>query len=176
MSETSPEGVWIVEVVDGAKDRLRSGRIGLMSIDVSAPVTRGRFSVTADSISINLDLGMDKLTTRNFIMQAAARTLVTRHDAHELNYQGTGRNAAPWRVSGVAKSGDVDVNLDLTITPMGPAVDPMAGIEIIGSANVGTVHLPIPGLGTVEDFSFDVDAKLGLTASTVEPSGGHPGA
>ena len=93
MSETSPVGVWIVEVVDGAKVRLRSGRIGLMSIDVSAPVTRGRFSVTADSISINLDLGMDKLTTRNFIMQAAARTLVTRHDAHELNYQGTGRNA-----------------------------------------------------------------------------------
>jgi hypothetical protein len=26
------------------------------------------------------------------------------------------------------------------------------------------VHLPIPGMGTVEDFSFDVDAKLALQA------------
>jgi hypothetical protein len=39
---------------------------------------------------------------------------------------------------------------------------PMAEIELAGSANVGTVHLPLPGLGTVEDFSFDVDARLAL--------------
>jgi hypothetical protein len=24
------------------------------------------------------------------------------------------------------------------------------------------VHLPLPGLGTVDDFSFDVDARLAL--------------
>ena len=36
----------------------------------------------------------------------------------------------------------------------------MGEIELVGTANVGTVHLPLPGLGTVEDFSFDVDARL----------------
>jgi hypothetical protein len=41
----------------------------------------------------------------------------------------------------------------------------MGDIEIVGSANMGTVHLPIPGMGTVEDFSFDVDAKLALQAN-----------
>ena len=38
----------------------------------------------------------------------------------------------------------------------------MQEIELVGSADVGTVHLPLPGLGTVDDFSFDVDARLAL--------------
>ena len=39
----------------------------------------------------------------------------------------------------------------------------MSEIEIVGSANIGTVHLPLPGMGTVEDFGFDVDARLAMT-------------
>ena len=52
--------------------------------------------------------------------------------------------------------------LDLTVTACGPSVDRMDEIELVGSANLGTVHLPLPGLGTVDDFSFDVDARLAL--------------
>ena len=44
----------------------------------------------------------------------------------------------------------------------GVAVGPMGELELVGSANVDTVHLPLPGLGIVEDFSFDVDARLAL--------------
>jgi hypothetical protein len=35
-------------------------------------------------------------------------------------------------------------------------------LEFIGSANIGTVHIPLPGMGKIDDFSFDVDAKVVL--------------
>jgi hypothetical protein len=163
-SEGAPiEGRWAVHTVDGAEVRLRSGRIGLVSVDVKAPVTGGELTVADGSARLTLRLALDQLKTGNFLLQAAARTLVTRHGAHQLTYDGAGTEAAaPWRVSGHAASGDVDIELDLTVTPCGAAADRMDEIELVGSANLGTVHLPLPGLGTVEDFSFDVDARLAL--------------
>jgi hypothetical protein len=157
------EGVWSVHTVDGAEVRLRSGRIGLVSVDVTAPVLRGSLVVDAHRAVFTLVLGLDRLRTGNFIMQAAARTLVSRHDARELVYDGSGpAHADGWQVTGRAVSGDVEVELQLQVIPRGIGPSPMGEIEILGSANVGTVHLPLPGLGTVEDFSFDVDARLGL--------------
>ncbi|NQW72385.1 MAG: hypothetical protein HQ453_06610 [Actinobacteria bacterium] len=41
--------------------------------------------------------------------------------------------------------------------------DPMAEIELGGAANLGTVNVPLPGLGRVDDFSFQVDARLALS-------------
>ena len=38
---TGTEGSWIVETVDGAMVRLRSGKIGLINVDVKAPVSGG---------------------------------------------------------------------------------------------------------------------------------------
>ncbi len=143
--------------------RLRSGRIGLVSVDVTAPVTGGELRVTSDRVELTLSLALDRLKTRNFIMEAAARTLVKRHDAHELGYRGHGpASYSGFQVSGAAVAGDVTIDLALVITPIGAADDPMSEIELVGSANVGTVHLPLPGLGTVEDFAFDVDARLAL--------------
>lgn len=162
---TTPEGSWSIHTVDGADVRLRSGRIGLVAVDVTAPVSGGELHVTSEHVRLTLHLALDELRTRNFLMQAAARTLVTRHDAHVLSYAGLGPNTegAP-TLSGHATSGDIDVELLLTVTPCGPRHDPMAEIELVGSANVGTVHLPLPGMGTVEDFSFDVDARLATRA------------
>ena len=97
------------------------------------------------------------------MLEAAARSLVKRHDAHALGYEGSGpASDVPWQVTGAAVSGDVNIELVLTVTPIGPEHDPMSEIELVGSADIGTVHLPLPGLGTVDDFAFDVDARLAL--------------
>jgi hypothetical protein len=159
------EGSWAVHTVDGAEVRLRSGRIGLVSVDVKAPVSGGELSVSEGSVRLTLRLALDQLKTGNFLMQAAARTLVTRHDAHVLTYDGASPGAPDgdaWDVTGHAVAGSIDVALQLTITPSGTSADRMDEIELVGSANLGTVHLPLPGLGTVDDFSFDVDARLAL--------------
>jgi hypothetical protein len=163
MSERASDGLWAVHTVDGADVRLRSGRIGLVTVDVTAPVSGGELTAAGTSTRFSLRLALDQLRTGNFIMQAAARTLVQRHDAHVLVYDGEGTSTSNgWQVSGHAVAGSIDVELVLAITAVGPATDPMSEIEIVGSANLGTVHLPLPGLGTVEDFSFDVDARLAL--------------
>jgi hypothetical protein len=156
------EGTWSVLAVDGADVRLRSGRIGLVTVDVTAPVTSGSLRVDRSGIVLDLAIGLDRLRTSNFLLQAAARTLVTRHGAHVLSYAGRGGPGDAWRVSGDATAGDVRVTLDLDIRWIDDARGPHA-IELVGSANVGRVHLPLPGLGTVEDFAFDVDASLSLT-------------
>ena len=80
-----------------------------------------------------------------------------------LSYDGQGSAVDhAWQITGHATAGDVDLVLDLTVTAIGTADEPMREIELVGSADVGTVHLPLPGLGTVEDFSFDVDARLAM--------------
>ena len=156
-------GEWAVHTVDGADVRLRSGRVGLMSLDVTAPVSGGELAVAAGGVELTLRLALDELRTRNFLMQAAARSVVSRYDAHVLTYHGLGRDPdGPWHVSGHAVAGTVDVLLELAVTPCGPAVDPMSEIDLVGSAQLGTVNLPLPGLGTIEDFGFDVDAHLAL--------------
>jgi hypothetical protein len=159
----SRDGAWSIHTVDGADVRLKSGRIGLVSVDVTAPVSGGDLVVTGGSARLTLLLALDQLRTGNFIMQAAARALVQRHDAHVLTYDGVGDDVpAGWSVTGHAIAGNVDVELDLLVTAIGPPDAPMTEIEIVGSASIGTVHLPLPGLGTVEDFGFDVDARLAL--------------
>jgi hypothetical protein len=154
-------GTWIVEIVEGAEVRLRSGRIGLLSVDVRAPVVRGAFRVSDQQIQLDLELALDQLRTSAFLLQGAARSLVARHHATTLQYRGLGNVTQPWVIQGPATAGDVCVDLTLNVSPWQPGADAL-GLELIGSANVGTVHLPLPGMGTVEDFSFDVDARLAL--------------
>jgi len=159
--DAATDGTWAVHTVDGAEVRLRSGRIGLMSVDVTAPVTGGELTSSAGAAHFTLRMDLGQLKTGNFLLQAAARSLVSRHDAALLAYDGRGpAGEGGWQLTGHATAGDVDLVLDLTVTAIGPAGDPMGEIELVGTANVGTVHLPLPGLGTVEDFSFDVDARL----------------
>jgi len=159
---TSTDGSWAVQMVDGADVRLRSGKIGLVNVDVSAPVSGGELHFRGEIVEFSLLLALDQLRTGNFLVQAAARTLVTRHDAHVLSYAGTGPSSdGPWIVTGNAVAGNVDVEIVLTVTAVGTS-HPLDEIEIAGSASFGTVHLPLPGMGTVDDFMVDLDAKLAL--------------
>ena len=159
-------GEWEIAAVDGADVRLRSGRVGLLSVDVSAPVAGGLLQITAHEIHLTLNLALDQLKTGNFLLQSAARSVVTRYQAHTLVYSGKGPVGEIWSVTGIAHAGSIEVEIDLTITPIASYTSPMGEIEIVGSSNMGTVHLPIPGMGTIEDFSFDVDAKLALRTKT----------
>ncbi len=156
-------GSWAVQVVDGAEVRLRSGRIGLLSVDVRAPVVSGTFQVSEEQVQLDLVLALDQLRTSAFLLQGAARGLVSRHNATNLVYRGIGQAESPWVIDGPATAGDVRVDLKLNVSQWAPATSAL-GIELVGGANVGTVHLPLPGMGTVEDFSFDVDARLTLDA------------
>jgi len=154
---------WIVNTVDGGHVRLRSGKIGLVSIDATAPVSGGKLVLRGDDAQFTLRLDLSQMRTGNFLMQAAARSLISSNNVHSLDYTGQGSvDAGGWRVSGTAVGGTIEVPLDLAITAIGPSGDAMAEIDITGSASIGRVHIPLPGLGTVEDFGFDIDARLAM--------------
>ena len=131
--------IWTVHTVDGAAVRLRSGSAGIMTIDITAPVSGGELHLDGDQARLTLRLALDQLRTGNFLTQAAARSIVSKYDA-----------------------GTIEVAIDLSVTPVGPEHSPYDEISLAGSASMGTVHLPFPGMSTIDDFSFDVDARLAL--------------
>jgi len=157
------QGDWTIPAVEGAEVRLRSGSIGLMSVEATAPISAGRLIVDRDATVLELSIALGRLRTGNFILQTAARSLISAHRVQDLVYSGRGP-AGVLAVQGVATAGDIALELALAITPVGPGHDPMAEIEVKGSATVGTVHIPLPGIGTVDDFAFDVDARLRTSA------------
>lgn len=154
--------VWLIGQMDGGDVRLRNGAgSGLMDLDVSAPVRSGQLVLSAARISLDLTVALDKMKTGNFLTEHAARAFIAGYRAHDLVYAGTGSHSGePPIVRGPAKAGSVDVDIELSITPVDSDWDDMSEIEIVGSAAFGTVHIPIPGVGTVDDLTVEIDARL----------------
>lgn len=151
---------WEVDVMQGAHVRLRSGKIGLISVEASAPVTSGELHLTEHETTFVLALALDQMKSPNFIMQRAARSIVTKHDGHDLTFDGRGpAGGDPWTVSGLATAGTIEVTLDVTLTPT-MRNDVEMSVELTGVAEFGEVSLPLPGMSNIADFNCDVDAVL----------------
>lgn len=146
--------------MQGAHVRLRSGKIGLISVEASAPVSSGELHLGEHETTFVLALALDKLKSPNFIMQRAARSIVTKHDGHDLTFDGRGpAGNEPWMVNGLASAGSIEVTLDVTLSPTS-RTDAMMDVELTGIAEFGDVSLPLPGMSNIADFSCDVDAVL----------------
>lgn len=133
-----------------------------MNMDVRAPVRSGRLVIIDSVATLDLVIALDHISTGNFFTEQAARAMLAGYRVHDLVYSGTG----PWTenafgVSGQAQAGTMDVTIDLSVTP------PLTSttIELTGSANFGSVHIPFPGIGAVDNFMVDVDALLEVTAA-----------
>lgn len=149
-----PDEVW--SVLPGALVRLASARIGLMSMDGTAPITTGSLAFDDDSVTLDLEIALDQVKA-NLLLQTAARSLVRQHGATRLVFQARGaRVDGPMTVTGTAQAGDVLVPMTLTIERIGVEA------RIFGTANLGQVDLPLPGVGRIDDFSFAVDTRVTL--------------
>jgi hypothetical protein len=158
-----PTGSWIVLTDESPLVRLQSQRIGLVSLDVTAPVVRGQLNLADERSELLLTLSLSRLKTGNLLMQGAARSLVKRFDGDALTFDATGDpGPAPWDVAGVAHSGHVDVPLQVTATPAGADHAPMTVLHLSGTAVMEEVNIPLPGIGRIRDFTFAVEARLGL--------------
>ena len=145
-------------VAPGAKVHLKSDRIGLMSMDGTAPITSGALSMDESCVSLELIIALDQVKA-NLLLQTAVRSLVKRYHASTLEFSGTGEvvnNSLV--VTGVARAGAVEVPMTLTIERTGVQA------HVFGTAHLGTVDLPLPGVGKIDNFSFSVEAHLTLDA------------
>lgn len=157
-------GSWAFTAVDGADVRLRSGDVGVMNIDVTAPLREGTLRISAGKASLALIIALDRLRTGNFLTEHAARAFIAGYGAHDLVYDadGTARKT-PFQVAGQARAGQLDLNIALSVSLLGG--DSPSEAELTGSASFGRVHIPIPGLGTVENLNIDIDARLALASA-----------
>jgi len=153
--------------MDGADVRLRSAQgSGFMDLDVTAPVRAGELRLAGDDLHLDLTIALDKIKTGNFLTEHAARAFVAGYRVHDLVYAGSGsRKASAANITGPARAGSIDVDIQLLVTPIGDGWHSMSEIEIAGNAGFGRVHIPIPGVGTVDDLVVDIDARL-LVSST----------
>jgi hypothetical protein len=156
------QGSWTFTAVDGADVRLRTGDVGVMNVDVTAPLRSGMLHITAGKAALTLVIALDELRTGNFLTQHAARAFIAGQRAHDLVYDGAGTaKSAPFDVVGQAKAGQLDLTIGLKVSLLGGSTP--SEVELQGSAAFGRVHIPIPGIGTVDDLSIDIDARLGLS-------------
>ena len=148
------QGTWNIPSARGAEVRLKSGSLGLMSAEANAPVRHGSLTIDDSGVILDLVIALEKMKMSNFLLQAAARSMISMHKVHDLTYRGLGQSLGS--VNGISRAGDMEIPLALSLTITGTQ------LEFIGSANIGTVHIPLPGMGKIDDFSFDVDAKVVL--------------
>ena len=150
--------------IDGAEVRLKSGSARLMNVEIKAPVRSGTLHIVDSIATMNLVLALDKLKTGNFLTEAAARTFISGYKAQDLVFQGSGpHNGNAYDVSGNAVAGDLDVQMTLIVTSVSNTAQPE--VELMGSAQFGTVHIPLPGMGTVENMNIEIDARLAISQS-----------
>jgi hypothetical protein len=158
-----PTGSWALRPDDRPLIRLTSQRVGLVSLDVTAPVVVCQLNLAEETAELVLQLSLNELKTGNFLMQGAARALVRKFDGDALTFDATGAGGpAPWAVAGIAHSGHVDVPLEIKASPVGPGGDPMSHLHLTGTAVMEEVNIPLPGIGRIKDFTFAVEGRVGL--------------
>ena len=162
---TAMKQIWVIGQMDGGDVRLRNGAgSGLLDLDVSAPVRSGQLMISGAHVSLDLTVALDKVKTGNFLTEHAARAFLAGYRAHDLVYAGKGgRGSDTTLVRGPAKAGNVDIEIELAVTPVDVDWDSMSEIEIVGSAAFGTVDIPIPGVGSVKDLVVEIDARLAVS-------------
>lgn len=158
------EGTWNFLAVDGAVVRLKTAGDSVMKLDVKAPVRSGTLHVVSSLATINLVLALDKIKTGNFLTEAAAKAFFNSYNARDLVYDAQGpHDGSGYSVAGSAKAGTIDLEITMLITAVQSAPHPE--VELAGSADFGTVHIPLPGIGTVENMQVDIDAKLAVASA-----------
>lgn len=156
-----PTGNWTIEPTSLVT--MTTEKIGPTSLEVRAPVTGGRLEVTAKQALLRLELSLAKLKASNFLMQGAARALVKRYDGDVLIFDAAGEvTTPPWRVSGQAQAGSVDIPMTVEATP-NPMSSPRQ-LHLGGTVTMEDIEIPIPGLSGISSVTFTLDGLVGLSA------------
>lgn len=156
---TQPTGTW--DIQPNALITLQTEKLGLSRLEVTAPVTQGRLHVVTHTVSLHLEMSLEKLKASNFFMQGAARALVKKFNGDLLVFAAEGPSQSPpWEVSGNARAGQVDVPMAVQATPQ-PGEAPRQ-LLLGGTVTIEDVSIPIPGLSGINSVTFDISGTVVL--------------
>ncbi len=144
---------------------IRTNRIGLLSIQATAPVVAGTWTDTHLEFTVRID----QVTTGNPLLDPELHLLIGELTGGTLAFAGrqdgtagsgtasAGTELSELRYSGTASAGDITVPLSLRATPAGDR-----RLDLTGKSNFSDVRTPLPGLGYVEYLEVDIDGHLDL--------------
>lgn len=118
--------------------------------------------LVADDVTLSLGVRIDQVSGGNFLLDAALRGFLVNYGAHQLFFAGTGELAAdPVELSGVAKAGQVSVDLTLQLRELSSSPESLV-LEVTGTAVFKDVDVPIPGVGSLDQLELAVSTQLEL--------------
>ncbi|CAB4951090.1 MAG: hypothetical protein F2842_07190 [Actinobacteria bacterium] len=137
---------------------LRTQRIGLMRVELNAPVTGGLLVLGSSSSELMLTLNIAEVRVGNPLMQAAARALVGSSDSSLLRFDAEGADDDLLRFLGTARAGDVEVPMEITaaVGPLGASLP----VVLSGWATFTDVSIPLPGMGRVSTIEADISGRV----------------
>lgn len=150
-------GIYQAQPADDTMVRLVTQRIGLMTLDVRAPVVAGQLDV-GDQQALRVELALNDLRTGNPLMQTAARALVHSGNGDVLVFHAAASLHDAWEFAGTARAGDVEVPMRVKIEPQndGGALQ----LDVKGWARFDDVHIPLPGLSHIRTIEADVSGTI----------------
>ncbi|MEZ5186952.1 MAG: hypothetical protein R2720_14510 [Candidatus Nanopelagicales bacterium] len=135
---------------DGSRMNIRTNRIGLVTIQATAPVVDGRIS---DS-HLEFTVRIDQVVTGNPLLDPELHALIHQLTNGTLLFAGTRRGDT---FSGSASAGTIEVPLDLVGSRSSDGA-----VEVVGKSQFSDVHIPLPGLGHIHHLEVDIDGNLRL--------------
>lgn len=129
--------------------RVRTSRIGLLTINATAPIVDGQLT---DS-SLSFRVRIDEVSTGNPLVDPELHALIHELTSGTLTFDGQ-RNGQVY--TGKASAGQITIPLDLSAT-LDEAV-----VTLTGTSVFSDLHLPLPGMGHIKHLEVDIDGNLHL--------------
>ena len=128
---------------------------------LKAPIDSADVLVGED-VTLSLGVRIDQVTAGNFLLDAGLRGFLVNYGAHQLFFAGTGElESDPVQLSGVAKAGQVAVDLTLALGTLSAASTSLV-LAVTGTAVFKDVNVPIPGIGSLDQLELAVSTQLEL--------------
>ena len=136
-------------VSDASIMRIRTSRIGLLTIHATAPIVAGEISDSDLTFTVRLD----EVSTGNPLLDPEVHALIHEITTGTLTFTGQ-RDGDTF--TGKATAGQISVPLDLS------AHEGEGVVAVAGTSTFSDLHVPLPGMGHVQHLEVDIDGNLHL--------------
>lgn len=154
------QGTWTLATE--ATISMKTSRIGLFGIHAHAPVVDGTAQIADGQVRLEFIVAIDQVSTGNPMLDPEVHALVHSGSDGRLTFTGTGASLA--EVTGHATAGNVKVPLELSAAGA-PGGDDLE-LQVTGRTTFTDIHLPLPGMGHINQVDIDIEGLLTLMRAT----------
>ena len=129
--------------------RIRTSRIGLLTVHAVAPIVAGRLSETDLTFTVQID----EVTTGNPLLDPELHALIHRITGGTLTFTGQRSEGG---YAGTATAGQITIPLDLLTRIEATTV------AVSGTSTFSDLHVALPGMEHIKHLEVDIEGHLNL--------------